>query len=1101
MKISRHRTWVTAIALTVAAIGSSCAPTPTSGFDPATLPGDINLMDDAQLQEALSFAAPKLLSGLEDPKFLAEVPAIAQDYVRDLRDQLSSPAGREKLANRLREFADTDPSRVLPTRPTNLNVGSLGLTNALFTESSPPNPVPTGVRTPPPSGQGTFDVDTGVIGAYVALPPPSAAACGAPGGNGSIAVPASAWSGQLLSPRHDQFTRTTEGIAVGSAGPLVIAGAPDGAGDTPGIEFRSVGFAGQQMKVRIHLEDPKHFGPGAVYPIINIRGLGAAATTETRATIVNGGIYCYAGDTRPDRGYFEGWINIPRNEPGFQIIAEVVENDWYFRCNFFDPTATHCDVLLNQPGPQYWAGADRSTIHAGAAPLTDTTALPASVGAFASAARDGVGGPNVLTETNGQQSDDIESAMKILISSTVKSAMTDRLARPLVAVDPLDFKVIYATASLIKPLETTLDVRFTRPDDGGFAAAEAGGEISSSSGALRIDGSVHADLSLSGTIFGLPCNDIPLIVDVDVQANAWASSAGASTGLVPHVPFSVESDARSGLEWWERVLEAKNPTCLLIRAYSGIAANTDIEDGVSNAIVGQLGIKTATECEHDPRYFAQTAPGTFVQIVAELPPECQVHGALRTVLEDLSLNDYLPEVTLGSTVIKPQISNIDNAWCHMTGAPLRCSVDQDLIGTDGVETVADTTLLSTLGQAFGQPLGGRFPNVFSPSTVSSVADLTHWRRDSAQRIMGIGAVIDPRLINLALRHLTQGGSSQRSTNGLLNIGGVTLPVLNQTVSVRPEVAPMVASLPRSSDPITCTGLCGPNPYPTPPSSNTVAVMLPDLRVSLADPATGGAPIEFSLATSLNAGAVWDPSTRTLKPTLDAPQVDLQVISGCQVNYDSGYALSYTLCGRGKAGSGANNANGSPISFTHLLSFLANELAFPLLAKSIGNIKLPALDGIVNGFAASFTDVHFNQRGGFLAVYANLRPTPRIAIVPSTSGGGATEVIRFFPQLVDGIDRTKPTTYTWEITDAATGAALETYNWPDVQGGKLVNVSSFGPYDILHPMRRDIRAKLTVAQSDFSATAEAVFPWEQPGIGPLNPCIPNPGARLLAAPGC
>jgi hypothetical protein len=220
-----------------------------------------------------------------------------------------------------------------------------------------------------------------------------------------------------------------------------------------------------------------------------------------------------------------------------------------------------------------------------------------------------------------------------------------------------------------------------------------------------------------------------------------------------------------------------------------------------------------------------------------------------------------------------------------------------------------------------------------------------------------------------------------------------------------------------------------------------------------------------------------------------------------VNYDSGYALSYTLCGRGKAGSGANNANGSPISFTHLLSFLANELAFPLLAKSIGNIKLPALDGIVNGFAASFTDVHFNQRGGFLAVYANLRPTPRIAIVPSTSGGGATEVIRFFPQLVDGIDRTKPTTYTWEITDAATGAALETYNWPDVQGGKLVNVSSFGPYDILHPMRRDIRAKLTVAQSDFSATAEAVFPWEQPGVGPLNPCIPNPGARLLAAPGC
>ena len=103
----------------------------------------------------------------------------------------------------------------------------------------------------------------------------------------------------------------------------------------------------------------------------------------------------------------------------------------------------------------------------------------------------------------------------------------------------------------------------------------------------------------------------------------------------------------------------------------------------------------------------------------------------------------------------------------------------------------------------------------------------------------------------------------------------------------------------------CDGNCT-STIPTPPSRTTAPLVVPDLRLSLS---TGpGAPIQFSVAASVNAGLAFDPSTDGLGPALDTPLVDLLVTGGCQVDWNNAYYLSYTMCGRG----GVNGTGGTDI---------------------------------------------------------------------------------------------------------------------------------------------------------------------------------------------
>jgi hypothetical protein len=1024
----------------VAGVLVACTP---PAPQPEPLPGDIKLMTDTQVEQVLAKMAPDVAAGWADPDVQRDVPPDVRDQVAALVQQLQTQDGRNAYVGDFRAATD-DIVRGLPQRPEVVDLGGLGLaTNAENVIGN--SNVPNGTRVPPPSGTDA------TAGASVELGPDSSAPCKAPGGAGTIAAPSGAAPGQILTPQHDVFARATSGIAIGQPGNIVIAGVDPVPGQGPGIELRSAGLNAQEVHVRIHLEDPKHFGPAALYPLINIKPIGGTSADEYRATVTSGTIYCYAGDTRTDRGYFDGWVRIPRTEPGFQLIAEVVENDAYFALHYPSSSPAinpHYDAALASSGPQYWAGADRSTVHVGADPLTRVDGLQRSVGAYVSAVPDpGDGTPNALTDTNGSTTDDIEAPIRGLISSTIRQKVNDALSG-----DLLQWYVLTLQGWLTQPVDTNVDLRFTTPQDG----FSVGDEPVGYSGALQMNASLTVHAGLYAQLAGVPCFGMTATVTGSATGNAWADSTGNDTGIEPRLQYDLHTDVNIDMP----KLDWLDPTCVLARLTSAAhVGEWQIESQVDDGLSDVLGDK----------------------------------GSVTKMLRNLDLNAYLPTVSLGTATIKPVVTNIDNSWCTATGAPAGCTGDQDLIGKDGVGVVADTTMVSSLGQAIGGSLDGRFRNVFSPTTQSTVSDLTTSHRDGNQQRTALGVVIDPRLINLALRHLVQGSSTSRTTNGLLDVSGATLPVAGWSLSTHPEVAPILLGVP-VPPPVNCDGDCT-SPYPSPPWRQLAAVSAPDLRVALQ--IDGGAPIQFSIATSVNAGAGFDPASKQLRPVLDSPQVDFLITGGCKANYTTAYASSYALCGRGRGGNGALGSDGrTQISLTDVISYVVNQVVLPLLTDSIGGISLPSLDGIVPGLHVSLDAVHSQQRGGFLTVYANLRPTPRVEVVPSTEQVDGVTYLRFFPQVYN-IDATDPsTTYTWVVTDANTGQVVPTTPYPYAQQTAVwVPVTDFVEVDGNFGKERHAIATLTLDQTALHVSATGDMRWMPPTPPPPSPCAP--GGHLIA----
>jgi hypothetical protein len=1031
-----------ALAIVAVLAGGLAACTPTTPPEPEPLPGDIKLMTDAQVAQTLADIAPDVAQGWADPDVQKDVPRDLRDQIAALVAQLQTKDGRRAYVPDLRAATDEVP-RGIPWRPEVVDLGALGMSAGSF-QVAPNNPIPTGTRVPPPSGANA------TAGASVELGADSGAPCRAPQGVGTLAAPPDVQAGQIITPQHDVYTRTSFGVVVGQPGNLSVAGVPPVAGGGPGIELRSAGL-GQEMHVQVDLEDPKHFGPSALYPLLNIKPIGGAASDEYRATVTSGGVYCYAGDTRTDRGYFDGWVRIPRSEPGFQLIAEVVENDAYFA--FHHPATSpeinpHFDALLAASGPQYWAGADRATVHAGANPLTRVDPLQRSVGMFVSSTPDpGDGTPNALTDTNGQASDDIEAPIRGLIDRTIREKVNDALAG-----DLLQWYALTLQGWLTEPTTTAVDLRFTTPQDGATAPDEPVGWT----GALRLDASLTVHAGLYAQLAGVPCFGMTATVTGSANGTAWADSTGDGTGIEPRLGHDLHTDVDIDMPY----LDWLDPTCVLARLTSAAhVGEWQIEKQVNDGLDDLLGDD----------------------------------GSVTTMLEGLDLDQYLPTVSLGSAHIQPFLTDIDNSWCTSAGSP-SCTGDEDLIGTDGVGVVADATMVSSLGQALGGNLDGRFRNVFAPSTASTVSDLTTSHRDANARKAALGVVIDPRLVNLTLRHLVQGSSTSRTTNGLLDVASTALPVAGWSLTTRPEVAPMVLGVP-TPPPVNCDGTCS-SPYPSPPWRPLAAVSVPDLRVGLK--IDGGAPIQFSIATSVNAGADFDPASKKLRPLLDSPQVDFLVTGGCKADYTNAYAGAYALCGRGRGGNGAAVGRGQ-ISLTDVISYVVNSVVLPLLTDSIGGISLPSLDGIVPGLHVSLDNVHSQQRGGFLAVYADLRPTPRVEVAPSTERVDDVDYLRFFPRVFN-IDPNLPgTQYHWSVTDANTGQVVATQPYPYASASAVwVPVTSFVEVDGNFGPERHAIATLTFTQPDLQVSATGDVRWSPPSPPPPSPCgPPHLAARATA----
>jgi len=959
-------------------------------------------MTDQQLDDSLTYVADDVRAGLTDPSFIEDIPADLRSTVADYAARIGTVDGRRQIATEFRELSKTAPHGMVDGLET-VDTSQLQVDGGVI--GTVPFSAPGGVLSGHPTGAGTR-VDDQPDGFNIAFGPASAAPCRAPGGIGTVAAPADLAPGQFITPQRDVYTATSEGILAGTNGPLSVTGAEPIAGGGPGIELRN-GLAGtQQMHVQINLDDSKNFGPGGLGAIVTIRRIGDTAANETRPVLVTPRVYCYAGDTRTDRGYLDAWIPLPRSEPGFQIIAEVVENDSYFANCPFGP---NCDFALAQPGPAYWAGADRATIHAGAPTLTTAGPIADAVGAFASATPDvGASGSNVLTDTNNDPTDDTERAIAGLLDSTIRSAANGALSGSL-----FDIGIVQLTAALNQPLDNQIDLRFTTPQDG----PQDYGEPAGHTGALRADIAVNADIGLEAAFAGLVCKDLRTNVSVDLEGNAWANSAGSNTSVVPRFSHTRDIDVSMSLSRFQWV----NPTCLIVAALNK-AFITDyfVKRGFDSALGEVLYGKLSDECKNDRRYFGSS--GQVLDPYSPLPAECREAGVIEKLVQELDLNDFIPEVQIGNTLIAPKLTDVNNAWCSTSTAPAGCSENQDLLGINGAGVMADAALVSSLGDALGTGLGGRFRNVFRPRTTSSVAELVSSHRDSKGATPGLGVIIDPALINLSLRHLSQGSSTTRETNGLLDQSDIALPINDASVSTRPEVPPMVLGIRSPQEHSACNSICSPDIDPTrPASSSFIGFVAPDVRLTLQN--GPGAPVEYSLAAAVEARVTAGAGFSSVTPALGTTTVDLLVTGGCQADYVNFYALSYTLCGRGNSGSGIANDQNRPFTLGALLNYAVNELVLPLVTDSFGSINLPSLSRIVPNLNLSLKNVQSSLRGGFLAVYADLQKGPKFSV--QTSVAPLSTIAHFERCCVDNIDLSLPTTYRWEVRDLATGAIVTT----------------------------------------------------------------------------
>jgi len=241
-----------------------------------------------------------------------------------------------------------------------------------------------------------------------------------------------------------------------------------------------------------------------------------------------------------------------------------------------------------------------------------------------------------------------------------------------------------------------------------------------------------------------------------------------------------------------------------------------------------------------------------------------------------------------------------------------------------------------------------------------------------------------------------------------------------------------------------------------------------------------------------------------------------VVGGCQADYTNFYWLSYTLCGRGAGGGGGSGANGGGFSLTDTLDWVANHIVLPALTDSIGGISLPNLDGLIPELHVSLTNVHSELRGGFVAVYGDLRPTPGVSIVPSIhdtdlNTGAAGDCLVFAAQAVrmDAID---PIQYSWVITDEPNDTVLPVTPL-DGYGGRIVEVpvSALTAIDTADGGQSKIaHAKVTARQPAISVGAEADLAFAVPTGPSTNPCagaggssnaVAVPALNNGGAPGC
>jgi hypothetical protein len=989
-------------------------------------------LDRAAFVEWLERVGPHVERLGNSDAFRSAVPSEHRRRVENVLALIGTAAGREELAAQEAEAIAAVPmdhhsrspgSESDPATDSDREASGPPRQGGRPTPGPPPVTLrvtdPAGTRPAPAGGAGS-SMETGPFAGQGERPPSSPGAGGGPrseerGGGRSVdpcppeaqmPVPdglENARPGTIVEPSHDAFLGTRAAGFVSYSGEPVTLGT--GADGQPWMLVRVV--VGNE-----HLDagHPLAFDAGTYDVRVWLKqrpGDRAATMFTARSPHPDAPpasappIRCFA--EQPRRGLAEIWVPLTGvDDPGFQLFAEVVEDDRWFMHHEPDPVLRSA---LGPGGADLLAASDQVFVHVGQPPL-DTAVRPG-----AAAVHTPAGGAflrrSLVVDDDGNPADDAEGVVAGSLRRGLDRRLTPYRGRDLIndwlygsfLAPPEEVERIGGTWEaqvgwLIhdQPPEASAPIDNNRLTIAALADGFTDARIEN----VRL-GRTDVDLSwvpvpetegwrrsLDGWKLGDPLPDPPATddgdvalradvsvaatwIDVDLRAISPLSCAGsvavrARSWALGRPMVDPAQPERPGLEGAGGVSEVKvldlampaynwvRPGCIALWAVATLIVRANLNDEVARLVSGAVVLRSAV-------------PGT-APLAEALVTGLDLPDAVRAL------------VPVGAPASgRPGASSHEPARAVVGGlrdscAPARCPSDDSLLTSNGVEVLVD----GGLGVA-----ADRWPLVYRPATAASVGDLVRAHASAAGRIRDVGVAWDGGFINVALNALARLGH--------LDDGSGPHGPLGATV------APMF--LPGSGS-----------------AERPVRVLVPDDHL-LADRTV------LSLTTVLDtSGTVGTDGSLGLDVTAHP---DVEVLF-CGADYDSlpRLADTYEQCGRLGARSAVD-----PIAPT----LRSREVATVIADRLLGRLRVPTPAGVFGRAGISVPigvgDGALETKFGHLLITANRRVLPAdpgSAVVTLDPDAAPWFTFRAAP---DGFPGSGPYEVTWTIQDPYSGWTVDT----------------------------------------------------------------------------
>jgi hypothetical protein len=996
--------------------------------------------DEEQFEQYLERAAPQLAKIAESPRFWAGVPAEFHAPFEEFFARVRTRAGRAELAAQERAVledpafweavdsaedpfagagADDEPEPAPgaqsggghdpagddepppggggnPASPPSGGSGGSGGTGGGGGTPSSTGPAPT--QHDPDAGPGREGPGGGREGAGEGA---------GPTGIPCVPEPPEAQgrpAGTILSPSHDSFMGdATTGFPLYAGAPVTVRTGRDG---KPWMKVQVVignehpnvnpawDYPAEAYNVRVWLKREIGSGSGQAAGPFHAVWLDPGAPQDNSDRRV-----CFTND--PRRGLASIWV--PLNgltDPGFQLYAEVVDDDWWFQNNHgFDPVK----MILAGPEPQLWAAGDQVMVHLGLPPIANgarpgaTPVIQGAAGLFLNR--------SLIVEEDGDLLNDAEWLLRELLSNVAHTAYRSFIGKDLSAgflykSFPEGSRLAYKGGSIEDgPVYFEYDQENVDPATRlwdevrqgllGFVDLLTQAEVAN----VRL-GSLSSDIRWEDL----------LEVDWDAtleQHRQWveAGMQGDPPGLVTvgdgDAGIGVSADL--GKTWIDTRLRLATPVpcpvSFAVRAGANAAGFVQADPSTSSGlrVRGWGGVNDVKLLAvHAPWYtwirpdclssialasVAIPAVGnsTMLRTLAEtlIEGEDGRGGLVQELVDELGIKEVVGSLAIpgapdpnrpGASRFSPATVVLDRF--RDSCAPATCPTDDSLLTTNGVEILADAGLSTE---------GTRWPNIYRPRTgdpaavIRSHSTLMNRRRD-------IGVMVNGEFVNVALNALARLGHLDATSAKFGPIGATIAPMyLNRVAG----------------------------------SAHPVTLALPDVHLDVAGNLFTGS-IQFSLGARVDSAGTLSP---TLSPTF---RVEASVLS-CAVDYSNAPITSYAQCG-----------------FRSSVPSLVNDLLAalrPVVADVIGRIRVPTPSAVFSftgrDLRIGVGDGALETKFGHLLITANRRVLPAdpgSAVVTLDPDAAPWFTFRAAPDAFPG---SGPYEVTWTIQDPYSGWTVDT----------------------------------------------------------------------------